>query len=153
MAEKFKNIDIRNRKASFEYFLLQKFEAGMILRGTEIKAIREGAANLTDAFCYIRGGEVFVKNMFISEYSQGSYYNHDARRERKLLLNKVEIKKIERKLSEKGFTLVPIRLFLNERGFAKLEIALAQGKKMYDKRATIKEKDNRRDMERYKTVR
>jgi len=153
MAEKFKSIDIRNRKASFEYFLLQKFEAGMILRGTEIKAIREGAANLADAFCYVRGGEVFVKNMFISEYSQGSYYNHDARRERKLLLNKVEIKKIERKLSEKGFTLVPIRLFLSERGFAKLEIALAQGKKMYDKRATIKEKDNRRDMERYKTVR
>ncbi|MCO6462155.1 MAG: SsrA-binding protein SmpB [Saprospiraceae bacterium] len=153
MAEKFKNIEIKNKKASFEYFLLQKFEAGIMLKGTEVKAIRLGAANLTDAFCYIRAGEVFVKNLFISEYSQGSYYNHDSRRERKLLLNKGEIKKIERKLSEKGFTLIPLRLYINERGFAKLEISLAQGKKMYDKRATIKEKDNRRDMDRYKVSR
>ena len=153
MAEKQKVIEIKNRKASFEFFLLQKYDAGMILRGTEIKAIREGAANLTDAFCYMRGGEIYVKNLFISEYSQGSYYNHDARRERKLLLNKIEIKKIEKKLTEKGFTLIPIRLFISERGFAKLEISLAQGKKMYDKRNTIKEKDNRREMDRIKTVR
>jgi SsrA-binding protein len=153
MAEKFKNIEIKNKKASFEYFLLQKYEAGIILKGTEIKAIRLGAANLTDAFCYIRSGEVFVKNLFISEYSQGSYYNHEARRERKLLLNKGEIKKIERKLSEKGFTLVPLRLYVTERGFAKLEISLAQGKKMYDKRASIKEKDTQRDLDRYKVTR
>lgn len=112
-----------------------------------------GAANLTDAFCYIRSGEVFVKNLFISEYSQGSYYNHEARRERKLLLNKGELKKIERKLSEKGFTLVPLRLYVTERGFAKLEISLAQGKKMYDKRASIKEKDTQRDLDRYKVTR
>jgi len=153
MAEKQKVIEIKNRKASFEFFLLQKFEAGMILRGTEIKAIREGAANLTDAFCYMRSGEIFVKSLFISEYSQGSYYNHDARRERKLLLNKIEIKKIEKKLTEKGFTLIPTRLFISDRGFAKLEISLAQGKKMYDKRNTIKEKDNRREMDRIKTIR
>ncbi|HMT77079.1 MAG: SsrA-binding protein SmpB [Saprospiraceae bacterium] len=153
MAEKFKNIEIKNKKASFEYFLLQKYEAGIILKGTEIKAIRLGAANLTDAFCYIRSGEVFVKNLFISEYSQGSYYNHEARRERKLLLNKGELKKIERKLSEKGFTLVPLRLYVTERGFAKLEISLAQGKKMYDKRASIKEKDTQRDLDRYKVTR
>ena len=153
MAEKFKNIEIKNKKASFEYFLLQKYEAGIILKGTEIKAIRLGAANLTDAFCYIRSGEVFVKNLFISEYSQGSYYNHEARRERKLLLNKGELKKIERKLSEKGLTLVPLRLYVTERGFAKLEISLAQGKKMYDKRASIKEKDTQRDLDRYKVTR
>jgi SsrA-binding protein len=153
MAEKFKNIEIKNKKASFEYFLLQKYEAGIILKGTEIKAIRLGAANLTDAFCYIRSGEVFVKNLFISEYSQGSYYNHESRRERKLLLNKGEIKKIERKLSEKGFTLVPLKLYVTERGFAKLEISLAQGKKMYDKRASIKEKDTQRDLDRYKVTR
>ena len=152
MAEKIKTIEIKNRKASFEFYLLQRYEAGMILRGTEIKAIREGAANLSDAFCYMRGGEIFVKNLFISEYSQGSYYNHDARRERKLLLNKIEIKMIDRKLTEKGFTLIPVRLFISERGFAKLEIALAQGKKLYDKRATIKEKDNRREMDRIKTI-
>ncbi len=153
MAEKFKNIEIKNKRASFEYFLLQKFEAGLMLKGTEIKAIRLGSANLNDAYCYVRKNEVFVKNLFISEYSQGSYYNHDARRERKLLLNKTEIRKIERRLSEKGFTLVPTRLYINERGFAKLEVALAQGKKMYDKRATIKEKDNRRDMDRFKVSR
>lgn len=153
MANKQQHIEIKNKKASFEFFLLQRYEAGIMLRGTEIKAIREGAANLTDAFCYIRAGEVFVKNLFIAEYSQGSYYNHDARRERKLLLTKQEIKKIDRKLNEKGFTLIPVRLFINERGFAKLEIALAQGKKMYDKRATIKEKDNRREMDRIKTTR
>ncbi len=153
MAEKFKNIEIKNKRASFEYFLLQKFEAGLMLKGTEIKAIRLGSANLNDAYCYVRKNEVFVKNLFISEYSQGSYYNHDARRERKLLLNKTEIRKIERRLSEKGFTLVPTRLYINERGFAKLEVALAQGKKMYDKRATIKEKDNRRDMDRFKVNR
>ena len=153
MAEKFKNIEIKNKRASFEYFLLQKFEAGLMLKGTEVKAIRLGSANLTDAYCYIRKGEVFVKNLFISEYSQGSYYNHDARRERKLLLNKTEIRKIERRLSEKGFTLVPTRLYMNERGFAKWEVALAQGKKMYEKRASIKEKDNRRDMDRFKVSR
>lgn len=153
MAEKFKNIEIKNKRASYEYFLLQKFEAGLMLKGTEIKAIRLGSANLNDAYCYVRKNEVFVKNLFISEYSQGSYYNHDARRERKLLLNKTEIRKIERRLSEKGFTLVPTRLYINERGFAKLEVALAQGKKMYDKRATIKEKDNRRDMDRFKVSR
>lgn len=146
---KLKNIEIKNKRASYEYALIQKFEAGIMLKGTEIKSLRMGAANLNDSFCYIRKGEIFVKNLFISEYSMGTYYNHDARRERKLLLNAIEIKKIERKLTEKGFTLIPTRLFINDRGFAKLEIYLAKGKKIYDKRESIKEKDNKRDAERF----
>lgn len=148
-----KHIEIKNRRASFEFFLLQKFEAGIVLRGTEIKSIRLGEANLSDAYCIMQRGKVIVKNLFISEYSQGTYYNHEARRDRDLLLNKNEIKKIERKLTEKGFTLIPTRLFLSDRGFAKLEIALAQGKKLYDKRESIKEKDNRREADRINNYR
>ncbi|HQW12867.1 MAG TPA: SsrA-binding protein SmpB [Saprospiraceae bacterium] len=148
-----KKIDIKNKRAAFEFFLLQKFEAGIQLRGTEIKAIREGMANLADAYCLFQQGRLIVKSLFISEYSQGSYYNHEARRDRILLLNKTELKKIERKLTEKGHTLIPTRLYITDRGFAKLEVALASGKKLYDKRNTIKEKDNRREEERLKNYR
>ena len=114
-----KHIEIKNKRASYEFFLLQKFEAGLVLRGTEIKSIRQGEANLSDAYCIMQRGRIVVKNLFISEYSQGTYYNHEARRDRDLLLNKNEIKKIERKLTEKGFTLIPTRLFITDRGFAK----------------------------------
>ncbi|HMG17018.1 MAG TPA: SsrA-binding protein SmpB [Saprospiraceae bacterium] len=145
--------EIRNRRVEFEFRLLTTFEAGIELTGTEVKSLREGHANINDAFCFFRSGVLMVKNMFISEYTQGTYNNHDPRRPRWLLLNKSEIEKLEKKVREKGFTIVPVRLYFNERGFAKLEIALAQGKKTFDKRNTIKEKDQKRDMDRLKKVR
>jgi len=145
--------EIRNRRVEFEFRLLTTFEAGIELTGTEVKSLREGHANINDAFCFFRSGVLMVKNMFISEYTQGTYNNHDPRRPRRLLLNKSEIEKLEKKVREKGFTIVPVRLYFNERGFAKLEIALAQGKKTFDKRNTIKEKDQKRDMDRLKKVR
>jgi SsrA-binding protein len=138
--------DIRNKKASFEYHFLQTFDAGIILTGTEVKAIREGKANLVDSYCVIQNDEVWVKNLHISEYKQGSYNNHEPKRQRKLLLNKIEVRKIQSKLREKGTTIIPIKLFFNERGFAKLEIAVARGKKMFDKREDIKKKDLMREM-------
>ncbi len=145
--------EIRNRRVEFEFRLLTTFEAGIELTGTEVKSLREGHANINDAFCFFRNGILMVRNMFISEYSLGTYNNHDPRRPRRLLLNKSEIDKLEKKVKEKGFTIVPVRLYFNERGFAKLEIALAQGKKTFDKRNTIKEKDQKRDMDRLKKVR
>lgn len=145
--------EIRNRRVEFEFRLLNLYEAGIELTGTEVKSLREGHANINDAFCFFRNGTLMVRNMFISEYDLGTYNNHDPRRPRRLLLNKSEIEKLEKKVKEKGFTIVPVRLYFNERGFAKLEIALAQGKKTFDKRNTIKEKDQRRDMDRLKKVR
>lgn len=145
--------EIRNRRVEFEFRLLNLFEAGIELTGTEVKSLREGHANINDAFCFFRNGILMVRNMFISEYDLGTYNNHDPRRPRRLLLNKSEIDKLEKKVKEKGFTIVPVRLYFNERGFAKLEIALAQGKKTFDKRNTIKEKDQKRDMDRLKKVR
>jgi len=142
--------EIRNRRVEFEFKLLNTFEAGLILTGTEVKSLREGHANLNDAYCYIRQGELFVRNMFISEYNLGTYNNHDPRRPRKLLLTRNELNKLEKKVKEKGFTIVPVRLYFSERGLAKLEIALAQGKKSYDKRHSIKEKDTKRDLDRLK---
>lgn len=142
--------EIRNRRVEFEFKLLNTFEAGLILTGTEVKSLREGHANLNDAYCYIRQGELFVRNMFISEYDLGTYNNHDPRRPRKLLLNKGELNKLDKKVKEKGFTIVPVRLYFSERGLAKLEIALAQGKKSFDKRHSIKEKDTKRDLDRLK---
>ena len=128
--QRFSNaINIRNRQAGFEYELLDKYTAGMVLTGTEIKSIREGKVNLQDGYCYINNGEFFVKGINITPYAEGTHYNHEATRERKLLLKKSEIKKLESKAEEKGFTLVPTRLFINERGLAKLEIAVARGKK------------------------
>ncbi len=143
------NISIRNRQAGFEYELLDKYVAGMVLMGTEIKSIREGKVNLQDGYCYLNNGELFVKGINITPYAQGTHYNHDALRERKLLLKRSEIKKLEGKV-EKGLTLIPIRLFINDRGLAKLEFALAKGKKLYDKRDSIKERDAKRALDRLK---
>lgn len=143
-----KKIQIKNRRASFDYFFLQKYTAGIVLSGTEIKSIRQGKASLVDTYCYVEKREVWVKNMYIAPYFFGSFNNHSARRERKLLLNKKEIRKLEQELKNPGFTLVPIMLYIDDNNRAKLEIALAKGKKIYDKRQTLKEKDDRREMER-----
>lgn len=148
MAHKQANINIKNRKATFEYELIERFVAGMKLVGTEIKSIRNGKANLSDSYCQFYNGELFVKNLHISEYEMGTHYNHEAKRDRKLLLNRKELQKLEKKIKESGFTIVPIKLFINERGLAKLEIALARGKKMYDKRETLKQKDAKREIDR-----
>jgi SsrA-binding protein len=151
MKQRFTNdINIRNRQAGFEYELLDKYVAGMVLTGTEIKSIREGKVMLQDGYCYFNNGELYVKAINITPYAQGTHYNHEATRERKLLLKRTELKKIETRTEEKGLTLVPTRLFLNERGLAKLEIALAKGKKMFDKRATIKDREAKRDLHRLK---
>jgi SsrA-binding protein len=145
-----KDINIRNKQAGFEYSILDTYIAGIVLQGTEIKSIREGKVNLQDGYCYINNGELYVKSINIAAYAQGTHYNHDPLRERKLLLRKVEIQKIESKMKEKGLTLIPLRLFLNPRGFAKLEIALAKGKKQFDKRESIKAKDIKRELDRMK---
>jgi len=136
-------ISIKNRKAEFEYFLISKFTAGIALTGTEIKSIRTGKANIQDAYCSFENGELWVHNMHISEYANGSYNNHKTKRDRKLLLNKRELKKLMIKLNERGFTIIPSLLFINENGYAKLDIHLARGKKQYDKREYIKEKDQK----------
>jgi SsrA-binding protein len=141
-------IEIKNKKADFLYYLLDSYSAGLVLTGTEIKSIREGKANLTDAYCAFVGNELFVRQMHIAEYRFGSYLNHAAKRDRKLLLNKKELRKMQNKLKERGFTIVPTMLYVNSQGLAKLDIALARGKKFFDKRETIKAKDNRRELER-----
>jgi SsrA-binding protein len=143
------NINIRNRKASFEYELIEKIIAGMQLAGTEIKSIRNGHVSLNESYCQFYAGELYAKNIHISEYELGTCNNHPAKRDRKLLLTKRELQKLERKIKESGLTIVPTRLFLNERGLAKLEIALARGKKVYDKRETLKKKDTMREMDRH----
>ena len=142
------NISIKNRKATFEYELVERFVAGMMLVGTEIKSIRNGKVNLTDAFCQVIRGELYVINLHIAEYEMGNINNHIAKRDRKLLLNKKEIQKLEKKTKESGFTIIPVKLFVNAKGLAKLEIALARGKKTYDKRESLKEKDAKRDIDR-----
>lgn len=141
-------IEIKNKRAEHEYFLIDDFTAGIVLTGTEIKAIRDGKANLADAYCIFIGHELFVHEMHISEYRFGSYYNHEAKRDRKLLLTKKELRKLKNKSSERGFTIIPKMLFVNPQGRAKLLISLAKGKHFFDKRETIKAKDNRRDLER-----
>lgn len=143
-----KEINIKNKKASFEYELIDFYTAGILLTGTEIKSIRQGKANLSDAYCAFQESELFVKNMHISEYTFGTHSNHEPKRMRKLLLNRQELYKLEKKLKEKGFTLVPVRLYINENGLAKLDIALAKGKKIYDKRHDLKKKDDKREMDR-----
>lgn len=135
------NISIKNKKAYFEYHILDKYVAGIELLGTEIKSIRAGKANLSDGFCTFVGNELFAFNIHISEYSMGSFYNHEPKRNRKLLLNKKELRKLQQKTQDKGTTIVPLQIFFNERGFAKMEIALAQGKKLHDKRDSLKERD------------
>lgn len=147
---KFQNkISIKNKKAYFDYEILDKYVAGIKLLGTEIKSIRESKASIKEAYCYVNNSEVFVKNMHIAEYSNGGYVNHDPYRERKLLLNKKEIEKIEKKLKDNGITLVPLFLFLSDKGLAKLEIGIAKGKKNYDKRESLKQKDMKRNIERF----
>ena len=144
------NINIKNRQAFFNFEILDKLVAGISLTGTEIKSIREGKVNLQDGFCYFNRNEAFVKGISIMPYTEGTYNNHESTRERKLLLKKAEIKKLESKVDQKGFTLLPLRLFINDRGFAKLEIALARGKKTHDKREGIKERDLKRELSRIK---
>ena len=145
MKEKFeKNISIKNKRATFDYELLDTFTAGIVLTGTEIKSIRQGKASLVDTFCIVEKGEVWVKNMYIAEYFYGTYNNHNARRDRKLLLNRKEIRKLESAIRTSGFTVVPTRLFINDKGLAKLIVAIARGKKEYDKRNSIKDRDDKR---------
>jgi len=141
--------ELKNRQAYYEYFIDTKYEAGIVLLGTEVKSIRDGKVSFNDSYCLIHKGEVWLKSLHIAEYSHGTSNNHDPLRDRKLLLQKREIKKIEAKLKEKGYTLVPLRIFFNEKNFAKAEIGLAKGKKLHDKRETIKQKDVEREMKRY----
>jgi SsrA-binding protein len=142
------NIVIKNKKASFEYELIEKFIAGIQLYGTEIKSIRLGKASLVDSYCQFYKNELYVK-MNITEYDHGSYYNHDPRRERKLLLKRNELKRLEKKVTATGLTIIPTKLFVNDKGLAKIEIALARGKKMHDKREDIKQKDSQREIDRH----
>lgn len=145
-----KTVEIKNKKASHEYEFLEKFTAGIELTGTEIKAIREGKANLVDAYCYFVGTDLWIRGMHISEYSFGTYNNHDPKRERRLLLTRKELDKLNKKIKEKGFAIVATKLFITDRGWAKLNIALARGKKLHDKREDIKDRDNKRDLDRLK---
>lgn len=142
------NLTIRNKKAYFEFHILEKYNAGIKLLGTEIKSIREGKANINDAFCSFLADGLYVRNMHIAEYSHGSFYNHESKRDRPLLLTKKELSKLKTKVEEKGLTIIPLQIFINERGFAKLEIGLAQGKKLYDKRETMKERDAKVELSR-----
>jgi SsrA-binding protein len=145
MGQSADTINIQNRRASFDYAFLERFTAGLVLRGTEIKSVRAGKVSLADGFCFFKNGELFIRNMHINEYEKGSYNNHQPLRERKLLLAKSELVKLEKKLTDKGLTIVPIRMFISESGYAKLEIALAKGKKSFDKRQDIKKKDIERE--------
>lgn len=142
------NVNVKNKKASFDFLLLDKYTAGIVLTGTEIKSIRAGKASLVDTFCYINNGEMWVKNMYVAQYEQGSYNNHVERRDRKLLLNRKEINKIQNAVKAPGFSIIPTLLFIDENGRAKLDIYVACGKKEYDKRETLKEKEDRKDMAR-----
>src|ERR1044071_3047917 len=139
------NINILNKKASYEFSFLDKYVAGLMLTGTEIKSIRLGKANITDGFCVFVNGELIARDLQINEYEKGTHYNHEPKRDRKLLLNKHELRKLEGALKDQGLTIVPLKLFINEKGWAKLEIALAKGKKLFDKREDIKKKDLQRD--------
>lgn len=141
-------INIKNKRAEHDFLLFDQYTAGLVLTGTEIKSIREGKASLVDTYCFVHRGEVWVKNMYIAHYQQGSYNNHVERRDRKLLLQSREIRKIQQTVKQPGFSIVPTLLHLNEKGLAKLDIYIARGKKEYDKRETLKEKEDRRDMSR-----
>lgn len=145
------NVNIKNKKARFEYELKDKYTAGIVLSGTEIKSIRLSKASISESFCeFNENGELFIVNMQIDEYAHGSHYNHKPKAERKLLLNKQELKKLRKEVNTSGYTIIPLNLFLNDRGLAKLNIALAKGKKLYDKRETIKDRDNKRNLDRIK---
>ncbi|WP_047546871.1 SsrA-binding protein SmpB [Psychroserpens sp. Hel_I_66] len=148
-----KPVNIKNKKAKFEYEILDTYTAGIVLTGTEIKSIRDSKASIAEGFCEFNDrGELFVINMTIQEYVFGNYYNHKPKAERKLLLNRRELKKLEKEVNIKGNAIVPLRLFINDRGLAKLEIALGKGKKLYDKRDSIKDRDNKRNLDRIKKI-
>lgn len=144
------NINIKNRKARFQYEILDKYVAGIVLAGTEIKAIRQGKANIGESFCEFNNGELYVINMHIHEYSHATHFNHDPRSQRKLLLNKKELRSLEKGVKNSGLTIIPMRLFINKRGLAKMEIALCKGKKLYDKRQDIRNRDDKRRLDRIK---
>ena len=145
------NINIKNRKAFHEFSISDTFEAGMVLRGTEIKSIREGKASIAESFCeFNENSELFVVNMTVQEYDYGNHFNHKPKAERKLLLNKKELQKLEKEVKNSGLTIIPTKLFINEKGFAKLRIALAKGKKLFDKRESIKDRENKRNLDRIK---
>jgi len=141
-------MEIRNRSAYYEYFIDDKYDAGMVLTGTEVKSLRAGKASFNDAYCLFEKGELYVKSLHIAEYAFGTYANHNPLRDRKLLLNKKELRKIEAKVKEKGFTIIPLRIYFSEGGKAKIEIGLARGKKLHDKRESIKQKDVERELKR-----
>jgi SsrA-binding protein len=145
-----KMINILNKRAKFDYEILERYDSGIVLTGTEIKSIRLGKASITESFCEFHNGELFVINSQVEEYLYGTHYNHKAKSERKLLLNKKELKSLEKSMQNKGLTIVPLRLYVNEKGYAKMEIALCRGKKNYDKRETIKDRDTKRDIDRVK---
>lgn len=141
-------VNIKNKRATFDYAITDTFTAGIVLTGTEIKSIRQGKAGFVDSFCFVANGEVWIKNMYIAEYFYGTYNNHETRRDRKLLLNKKEIAKLEKAGKESGFTIVPLRVFINDRGLAKMVIGIGRGKKEYDKRQSIKEREDKRSIAR-----
>lgn len=141
--------ELKNRQAYYDYFIDAKYDAGIVLLGTEVKSLRQGKASFNDSYCIVHKGEIWVKSLHIAEYSHGTVNNHEPLRDRKLLLEKREIRKIEAKLKEKGYTLVPLRIYFNEKGLAKMEIGLARGKKQHDKRETIRKKDVEREMKRF----
>ncbi|MDB5226872.1 MAG: smpB [Bacteroidota bacterium] len=150
MSKKYELPEIVNRKAKFNYEFIESYKAGIVLTGTEIKSVKEGKVNMSDSFCYFRAGELWMKNLHISEYKFGNYANHEPLRIRKLLLTKKEMRKLESKIKEKGLTIVPYRIFFNERGLAKVEIELCKGKKSYDKRESLKERDTQKEIQRVK---
>ena len=146
-----KNVNIQNKRARFEYELIDEYTAGIVLTGTEIKSLRNSKASISESFCeFNERGELFTVNMNIEEYAYGTRFNHRPKAQRKLLLNKKELKKLHKELKNSGLTIVPLRLFINDKGFAKMRIALARGKKLYDKRETIKDRENKRDLDRVK---
>jgi len=141
-------ISLKNKRAEFDYEIIERFSAGIVLKGSEIKALRDGGGSINEAFCFVRDNELFIKNMNIPEYTHGGYINHEVLRLRKLLLTKRELNRIDAKIRERGFAIIPIRLFMSERGFAKIEIGLGRGKKTFDKRNTLKSKDSKREIDR-----
>ncbi len=142
-------MELRNKSATFEYFIEDKFDAGMVLTGTEVKSLREGRVSFNDSYCLIDRGEMYVKGLHIAHYSFGSYSNHPPVRDRKLLLKKKELSRITQKLKDKGFTIIPLKIYFNERGFAKMQIGLAKGKKLHDKRESVKQRESEREIKRY----
>ncbi|SNV48616.1 SsrA-binding protein [Chryseobacterium taklimakanense] len=147
-----KTVNILNKRARFEYEILEQIEAGIVLTGTEIKSLRSSKASITESFCQFIDGELYIINMMIDEYKLGTFYNHQTKRERKLLLHKKELQKFQRKLKDAGNTIIPLKLYINEKGYAKLQIALARGKKLFDKRESIKDRENKRTLDRIRKV-